>query len=222
MPSWHARQGAPIHVATWRRRRCQAKSGMRQKAQPPATATRSLRSMASRCATPLVIAGTYSRTAGGGRACPPEVGGRDQGNTGSAWPAPRNPVGSSCTSIGAALDARLEGEIKLRQRLDGRQARGAHRGLQATVVAARSGRPAPARSLRPPSPPRCRPWPAVDRFQRAGHLQVRQHRPSRSRPVTRRLPSSGRCRDPSTGAPPTVLGTRRRVGSVARLVPKRW
>ena len=34
-----------------------------------------------------------------------------------------------------ALDGRLEGEIKLRQRLDGRQARGAHRGLQPSVVA---------------------------------------------------------------------------------------
>ena len=36
-----------------------------------------------------------------------------------------------------ALDARLEGKVKLRQRLDGRQARGAHGGLQATVVAQR-------------------------------------------------------------------------------------
>ena len=36
-----------------------------------------------------------------------------------------------------ALDARLEGKVKLRQRLDGRQARGTHGGLQATVVAQR-------------------------------------------------------------------------------------
>ena len=86
-----------------------------------------------------------------------------------------------------ALDARLEGKVKLRQRLDGRQARGAHGGLQATVVAqrdlgvehqldrfARRHRPAVDRRQH-----------VVDGFQGAGHLQVRQHRPQPVAPVTR-------------------------------------
>ena len=78
-----------------------------------------------------------------------------------------------------ALDARLEGEVKLRQRLDGRQARGPHGGLQTTVVAQRdlgvehlldrvARRRRPAVALRQH---------AVEGFQCAGHLQVRQHRP---------------------------------------------
>ena len=95
-----------------------------------------------------------------------------------------------------ALDARLEGEIKLRQRLDGRQARGAHRGLQATVVAQRD---LGAQHLLDRFARRHRPavdlgQHAVDRFQRAGHLQVRQHRPQPVAPVTRR------CRHPAASA----------------------
>ncbi len=92
-----------------------------------------------------------------------------------------------------ALEARLEGEINLRQRLDGRQARGAHRGLPATVVAQRD---LGAQHLLDRVARRHRPavalgQPAVDRFQRAGHLQVRQHRPQ---PVARR------CRHPAASA----------------------
>ena len=87
-----------------------------------------------------------------------------------------------------ALEARLKGEITLPQRLDGRQARGAHRGLQPSVVAQRdlgvehqldrfARRHRPAVDLREHT---------IDRFQSAGHLQVGQHRPQPVAPVTRR------------------------------------
>ena len=87
-----------------------------------------------------------------------------------------------------ALDGGLEGEVELVQRLHRRQPRGAHGGLETAVVAQHDlgvqelldglgRRDRAAVGLREDT---------VDGLQRAGHLQVRQHRPQPVAPGRRR------------------------------------
>ena len=125
-----------------------------------------------------------------------------------------------------ALDRRLEGEVEVRQGLHARQPAGAHGRLEAATVAQRDlGGQEPLDGLGRGRAAALDPGEhAVQRLERAGHLQVGElgrdplparRPPHRTPPATRAYSASGR-RSTSTSGGDAAVSACRRPGSVGR------
>ena len=118
-----------------------------------------------------------------------------------------------------ALDRGLEGEVEVAERLDRRQPRGAHRGLQPAVVA--QGDLAPSSgsiaSAAASGRRRCSRRIVIERFQRAGHLEIGEHVPRmRDRAACARRRFIARPpREPAYRRERAALDARRRAGTRA-------